>query len=136
MSREDLVLKCIAGLFKGKYLNVSHSVLSKQPAGEIFGSGSHQDYPHITVSIENAGLDPQHSRVYYHSDAYFLKDMNSSTGTWIALGPAFNDHALDPNVSLKLGPVEFSIAQGPVQSLNAEVFTLFPSLECFRGQTV
>lgn len=84
LGRNELVLKCIDGIFKGTFIYVTTSVTFNQNEGETFGCGDPNKHP-VTIYIERAGLSDLHSQIIYDrdSDTYLLRDLNSDTGTWI-----------------------------------------------------
>eukprot|EP00742_Colponemidia_sp_Colp-10_P003389 GILJ01003609.1.p1 GENE.GILJ01003609.1~~GILJ01003609.1.p1 ORF type:complete len:518 (+),score=70.65 GILJ01003609.1:79-1632(+) len=72
----DYVLKCTAGLFKGRFIFVNKTV-----DGEIFGSDP--DQHDLSMYIENAGLSGRHAEIKYINDQYILRDSGSETGTFV-----------------------------------------------------
>jgi len=73
----DYVLRCIKGIFVGRFIFIN---LTEE--GETFGSEAEGD---LTMYIENSGLSPKHAEIKYEGKKYYLKDLNSERGTWILL---------------------------------------------------
>ena len=69
----DYSLKCLNGPHKNKFVYINQT-----PEGETIGS----DEDRATLYIENANLHPLHAQVRYSKGMYFLKDLDSKTGTW------------------------------------------------------
>jgi len=73
----DYVLRCIKGIFVGRFIYIN---LTEE--GETFGSDPDAD---LTMYIENSNLSLKHAEIKYESKKYYLKDLNSEKGTWILL---------------------------------------------------
>jgi len=69
----DYVLRCIKGIFVGRFIFIN---LTEE--GETFGSEAEGD---LTMYIENSGLSPKHAEIKYEGKKYYLKDLNSERGT-------------------------------------------------------
>lgn len=73
----DYVLRCIKGIFVGRFIYIN---LTED--GESFGSDPDGD---LTMYVENSGLSLRHAEIKYENKKYYLKDLNSEKGTWILL---------------------------------------------------
>lgn len=71
----DYSLKCLNGSHKNKFIYINMT-----EDGEIIGSKPSE---RVTLSIENSGLDNEHFQILYREGIYYLKDLNSSSGTWL-----------------------------------------------------
>lgn len=69
----DYVLRCIKGIFTGRFIHIN---LTEE--GETFGNDPEAD---LTMYIENSGLSPKHAEIKYDNKKYYLRDLNSQTGT-------------------------------------------------------
>jgi serine/threonine protein phosphatase PrpC len=75
----DYSLKCLKGIHRGKFM-----YMNLTPDGEIIG-GDPNDTS-LTLFMENSNLDNRHVQISPKNCGYYLKDLNSSTGTYIKQG--------------------------------------------------
>lgn len=75
----DYSLRCLKGIHRGKFL-----YLNLTPEGEMIG-GDPND-PALTLYMENSNLDNRHIQIISKNCCYYLKDLNSSTGTFTKQG--------------------------------------------------
>lgn len=78
----DYSLRCIRGIHKSKFL-----YLNLTPEGELIGSNPND--PSLTVYMENSNLDSRHAQITPKNGGYYIKDLNSSTGTYIRQGKLY-----------------------------------------------
>lgn len=129
--RNELVLKCINGVYKDRFFYVSLAVRHSQ--GEIIGSESSETVQ-VTAIIVNARLAKLQARVKFYEETgqYFLQDLHSADGTWLqAPLHQFTTTALAPNMSVAIGPYIFRIELGsPVDVMEELVakYNLLPWL--------
>lgn len=74
----DYSLKSLEGSHKSRFIYVNMT-----EDGEVVGNAPS---PKVTLAVENAELDNQHAQVVYRSGTYYLRDLNSSSGTWLKFG--------------------------------------------------
>ncbi|CAG9310246.1 unnamed protein product [Blepharisma stoltei] len=112
-NREDLVLKCIDGKYKGRFIYVNPN-----SEGEKFGSGN-PEVDGLTISIENVGLDTRHAKIEYSNGHYYLTDLGSSSGTWIKIpqDPEVSE-VLDLGKIIKLGNIDLEVTEGKEVNLS------------------
>lgn len=75
----DYSLRCIRGVHKSKFL-----YMNLTPEGELIGSDPND--PSLTVFMENSNLDSKHIQIIPKNGGYYVKDLKSSTGTYIRQG--------------------------------------------------
>ena len=75
----DYSLKCIKGIHKSNFL-----YLNLTTEGELIGSDPND--PNLTVFMENSNLDGRHIQILPKNGGYFLRDLSSSTGTYLKQG--------------------------------------------------
>lgn len=100
----DYSLKCIKGYHKGKFL-----YLNMTPHGEVFGSDP--ENPDLTMYVENASLDKKHCQINYKNGIYNLRDLSSSTGTWIKQSN-FDPIMVKPSTVIQMGTDFFTFQFG------------------------
>ena len=69
--------------------NISNGLVdySLTPEGELIGSNPND--PSLTVYMENSNLDSRHAQITPKNGGYYIKDLNSSTGTYIRQGKLY-----------------------------------------------
>lgn len=104
----DYSLRCVKGTHKDNFV-----FLNLTPEGEVIGSDSEDKS--ITLFIENANLDKKHAQIIPKQGKYFLRDLNSSTGTWIQQG---NDEPIMvfDGLEINIGVEEFRFSFGEIIS--------------------
>ena len=75
----DYSLRCVKGIHRGKFL-----YMNLTPEGEMIG-GDPND-PQLTLYMENSNLDDRHIQITPKNCCYYLKDLNSSTGSYTKQG--------------------------------------------------
>lgn len=107
MLKEELVIRCTMGLFKGKFIYVNPTA-----EGEVIGAGE-TDRDGLTLSIENANLALRHTQICYKDNSYYLRDLGSELGTWFSLtSEAPTPYQLELNDTIRVGATTFTIAPG------------------------
>ena len=71
----DYSIRCLKGIHRGKFFYINLT-----PEGELIG-GDPSD-PSLSLFMENSNLDNRHIQINSLNCLYFLKDLNSSTGTY------------------------------------------------------
>ena len=61
--------------------------------------------------IENGNLDKMHAQINYKNGVYFLKDLKSSTGTWIKQGN-YDPILINVDMEVQIGGDIFSFNFG------------------------
>lgn len=107
MAKEELVIRCTMGLFKGKFFYVNPTA-----EGEVIGAGE-PERDRLTLSIENANLALRHTQICYVGNSYYLRDLGSELGTWLYLtSEVATPYQLELNDIIRLGTTVFTIAPG------------------------
>lgn len=75
----DYSIRCLKGIHRGKFFYINLTA-----EGEIIG-GDPNDTS-LTLYMENSNLDNRHIQIVSLNCLYFLKDLNSSTGTYTKQG--------------------------------------------------
>ena len=74
----DYSIRCLTGSHKNRFVYVNLT-----DDGEIVG-GLPGD--RVTLAVENADIDDEHVQIVYRSGIYYLRDLSSTTGTWLKYG--------------------------------------------------
>lgn len=61
--------------------------------------------------IENGNLDKKHASINYRNGLYFLKDLNSSTGTWVKQSN-YDPIVINSSMEIQIGGDIFSFKFG------------------------
>ena len=107
MEEFELILKCIKGIYLGKFLYLNSLVISNQEQ-EIIGSGTFENNG-VTAAIQDASLEAAHLKIIY-KDNFYLNNLSTSKGTWIKINPHSN-HILHPNHHIKIDKHIFTITE-------------------------
>lgn len=147
MELNELVLKCINGIYKGSFFYINSLVKHIQEP-EIIGSGSYESHK-VTMSMQDSGLEPVHGTINYRNEYYMTAAVAQTT--WIKLNSDF-EYIINPNqcfkignctvlvieidnvlpsLTLKLGNTELRISGHFVISSKQPADYVFPSLEKF-----
>ncbi|CAG9330956.1 unnamed protein product [Blepharisma stoltei] len=121
VGRNELVLKCTDGLYKGRFFYVNTS-----SRGEIIGSGKPEQHD-VTTYIENANLSLRHAKIQFlkESSLYLLSDLHSDTGTWIKVRETLlPGEPISIDSLYKIGNIIFSIREGEEVSLQSCIISL------------
>ena len=78
MEHYEMILKCINGIYSGKFFYLNSLVKDIQEDA-IIGCASYESSK-VTASMQDAGLEPTHIKILFKND-YFMSDLNTSQGT-------------------------------------------------------
>ena len=100
----DYSLKCPSGPHKNRFVYINLTA-----DGEIIGEDV--DSPDVTLGIKNHKLEGKHCQVYQRNGSYMLRDLNSSTGTWVKFG--ISDFVpIEDRMEIKLKNMSFIFEYG------------------------
>lgn len=109
--RNQLLIRCIEGKYKGRFFYVNPNVRDMQNQGETLGSDE-TTQPPLTMVIAGAGLSNRHCKIWMDTETgcYLVKDLGSDSGTWVKVRrelpigePTF------PGSEIVLGRYEFRV---------------------------
>jgi hypothetical protein len=109
--RNQLLVRCVEGKYKGRFFYVNPNVRDMQNQGETLGS-EETTQPPLTMVIAGAGLSSRHCKIWMDAETgcYLVKDLGSDTGTWVKVRrelpvgePTF------PGSEIVLGRYEFRV---------------------------
>jgi len=111
IGRNQLLIRCIEGKYKGRFFYVNPNVRNRQSQGETLGAEETADSP-LTMVITGADLSNRHCRLWMDAETgcYLVKDLGSEKGTWVKVRkelpvgePTF------PDSEIVLGRYEFRV---------------------------
>ncbi len=109
--RNQLLVRCVEGKYKGRFFYVNPNVRDMQNQGETLGS-EETTQPPLTMVIAGAGLSSRHCKIWMDAETgcYLVKDLGSDSGTWVKVRrelpvgePTF------PGSEIVLGRYEFRV---------------------------